>query len=70
MVMSLKQMIIIFKLSEFNSFFLYFTVLPHRFGDGNGNPLQCSCLENPMDKGAWWATAHGVAKRLTTNGHD
>ena len=31
-------------------------------GEGNGNPLQYSCLENPMDKGAWWATAHGVAK--------
>ena len=31
-------------------------------GEGNGNPLQCSCLENPMDKGAWWATVHGVAK--------
>ena len=25
-------------------------------GEGNGNPLQCSCLENPMDRGAWWAT--------------
>ena len=31
-------------------------------GEGNGNPLQYSCLENPMDRGAWWATAHGVAK--------
>ena len=31
-------------------------------GRGNGNPLQCSCLENPMDRGAWWATVHGVAK--------
>ena len=31
-------------------------------GEGNGNPLQCSCLENPMDRGAWRATAHGVAK--------
>ena len=31
-------------------------------GKGNGNPLQFSCLENPMDKGAWWATAHGVIK--------
>ena len=30
--------------------------------EGNGNPLQCSCLENPMDSGAWQATAHGVAK--------
>ena len=28
-------------------------------GEGNGNPLQCPCLENPMDKGAWWATVHG-----------
>ena len=31
-------------------------------GEGNGNPLQYSCLENPMDGGAWWATAHGVSK--------
>ena len=31
-------------------------------GEGNGNPLQNSCLENPMDRGAWWATVHGVAK--------
>ena len=31
-------------------------------GEGNGNPLQCSCLENPMDGGAWWATVHGVSK--------
>ena len=32
---------------------------------GNGNPLQYSGLENPMDRGAWWATVHGVAKSLT-----
>ena len=31
-------------------------------GEGNGNPLQYSCLENPMDEGAWWAAVHGVAK--------
>ena len=31
-------------------------------GGGNGNPLQYSCLRNPMDRGAWWATVHGVAK--------
>ena len=31
-------------------------------GEENGNPLQYSCLENPMDRGAWWATVHGVAK--------
>ena len=34
-------------------------------GEGNGNPLQYSCLENPMDQGAWWATVHGVAKSWT-----
>ena len=34
-------------------------------GEGNGNPLQCSCLENPMDGGAWWAAVHGVAKSRT-----
>ena len=32
-------------------------------GEGNGTPLQYSCLGNPMDGGAWWATAHGVAQR-------
>ena len=32
------------------------------FGEGNGTPLQYSCLENPMDGGAWWAAVHGVAK--------
>ena len=34
-------------------------------GEGNGNSLQYSCLENPMDGGAWWATVHGVAKSQT-----
>ena len=34
-------------------------------GEGNGNPLQYSCLENPMDRGAWWATVRGVAKSRT-----
>ena len=41
-------------------------------GEGNGNPLQYSCLENSMDRGAWWATVHGVAKsqtRLSDNHH-
>ena len=37
----------------------------HPPGEGNGNPLQYSCLENPMDGGAWWATVHGVAKSGT-----
>ena len=35
-------------------------------GEGNGTPLQYTCLENPMDRGAWWATVHGV----TRVGHD
>ena len=34
-------------------------------GGGRGNPLQCSCLENPMDRAAWWATVHGVAQNQT-----
>ena len=34
-------------------------------GEGNGNPLQYSCLENSMDRGAWWATDHGVTKSWT-----
>ena len=34
-------------------------------GEGNGNLLQHSCLGNPMDRGAWWATAHGVTKSQT-----
>ena len=34
-------------------------------GEGSGNPLQYSCLENPMDGGAWWASIHGVAKIRT-----
>ena len=34
-------------------------------GEGNGNPLQCSCLENPRDGGAWWATVYGVTQNRT-----
>ena len=34
-------------------------------GEGNGNPLQCSCLENPRDRGAWWAAVSGVAQSHT-----
>ena len=39
--------------------------LGRSLGEGNGNPLQYSCLENPMDRAAWWATVHGVAKSQT-----
>ena len=40
------------------------TSLSH-IGEGNGNPLQCSCLENPRDRGAWWAAVYGVAQGRT-----
>ena len=36
------------------------------YGEGNGNPLQYSCLENPRDRGAWWAAAFGVTQSDTT----
>ena len=41
-------------------------------GRRNSNPLQCSCLQNPMDRGAWWTTVHGVSEswtRLSTRAH-
>ena len=41
------------------------TNLDSIFGEDNGNPLQYSCLENPMDGGAWWAAVHGVTKSQT-----
>ena len=41
-------------------------VLRRSPGEGNGNPLQYSCLGNPMDRGAWRATVHGVTKELDT----
>ena len=47
---------------------IFFSIVPSntkRPGRGNGNPLQYSCLKNFMDKGAWWATVHGVAKIQT-----
>ena len=42
-----------------------FTTFVCMFGEGNGTPLQYSCLENPMDGGAWWAAVHGVAEGRT-----
>ena len=44
---------------------LYFHFSLSCIGEGNGNPLQCSCLENPRDRGAWWAAVSGVAQRRT-----
>ena len=43
----------------------FFVTLWTIAGEGNGTPLQYSCLENPMDGGAWWAVVHGVAKSRT-----
>ena len=43
----------------------FLVVLKRRIREGNGTPLQYSCLENPMDGGAWWAAVHGVAKGQT-----
>ena len=40
-------------------------LLSGSFGEGNGNPLQCSSLENPRDSGAWWAAIYGVAQSQT-----
>ena len=42
-----------------------FTFHFHALEEGNGNPLQCSCLENPRDGGAWWAAVYGVAQSRT-----
>ena len=44
---------------------LHFHFSLSRIGEGNGNPLQCSCLENPRDGGAWWAAVYGVAQGQT-----
>ena len=44
---------------------LHFHVSLSRIGEGNGNPLQCSCPENPKDGGAWWAALYGVTQSWT-----
>ena len=48
------------RLSDFN---FHFSL--SRIGEGNGGPLQCSCLENPRDGGAWWASVYGIAQSRT-----
>ena len=44
---------------------LYISIYIYLCGEGNGNPLQYSCLEKPVDRGAWWADVHGVAQSWT-----
>ena len=51
-------------LSKIHSYFI-FTCTNTKFREGNSTPFEHSCLENPMDRGAWWAAVHGVAKSRT-----
>ena len=51
------------RLSETERLHFHFSL--STIGEGNGNALQCSCLENPRDGGAWWATVYGVAQSWT-----
>ena len=44
---------------------LFWESVEHQLGEGNGTPLQYSCLENPVDGGAWWAAVHAVTKSQT-----
>ena len=50
--------------TQLSDFTFFLSMVP--FGEGNGNPLQCSCLKNPVDRGAWWATVHRTAESDTT----
>ena len=52
-------------LKEEFKWLLYYLGLVINSGEGNGNPCQYSCLENPVDRGAWWAAVHGVAQSRT-----
>ena len=52
------------QMASFHSFW-GLSSIPLLFEEGNGTPLQYSCLENPMDGGAWWAAVHGVTKSQT-----
>ena len=51
--------------SNINVYIYCYVYAYYYVGEGNGTPLQYSCLENPMDGGAWWAAVHGVAKSQT-----
>ena len=52
-------------LSKINKKLAKGDALTHDCGEGDGTPLQYSCLEGPMDRGAWWAAVHGVTKSRT-----
>ena len=53
------------KMFQYLSIYQSIYLLNIIYGGVNGNPLQCSCLENPRDGGAWWAAAYGVAQSRT-----
>ena len=54
-----------YKIASFNHYLSFLKNTLSSIGEGNGNPLQCSCLENPRDGGAWWAAVYGVAQSWT-----
>ena len=56
---------ILYHLSHQERPYVIVIIYRYNFGEGNGTPLQYSCFENPMDRGAWWAAVHGVAKSQT-----
>ena len=62
----LQSLIFYFISLESPHFFPIFPLFSHHCGEGNGNPLQYSCLENPVDRAAWWAAVHRVAQSDTT----
>ena len=62
---SLSFFLFCFVLFYFFFLFFQFYFIFKCIGEGNGNPLQCSCLENPRDGEAWWAAVHGVAQSRT-----
>ena len=62
---SLSDKVLIYLVLCLRSVWLLFHFSLSRIGEGNGNPLQCSCLENPRDGGAWWATVYGVTQSRT-----
>ena len=72
-VFILLSLWLFFALKEVFSLILAILIIPNFFsgsldprdGEGNGTPLQYSCLENPMDRGAWWAEVHGVTRSQT-----
>ena len=57
-----KQQLYIPVKKKDTSLWLNFSQLISKSGEGNGKPLQYSCLDNPVNRGAWWATVHGVMK--------